>query len=185
MEHKHEWRVEPENLSNTKDDKWSDRIHWTDHIHRKEYPAIAAEPKIFAALVSAKTIRQISDACRASRLLRQGGLLGKFGNALQREPFANGLLAAKKYRFPKSDRKTSKPKQLIHIARAMAGIESGDRPATSIQRFRLLKHDEECRCAPCCFERLGKVERVAEEELRKITQKYETKPPLGVFFVVP
>ena len=160
--------------------EFDSKLKATTHFKSVTIPAVTAEPETIAALVSAKTIGQIHEAVNDSKILGQDGELAEFGKLLQQKRFVAGILAAKKYRFPKSNRPTSKAKQLIHIARAMAGIESGDRPATSIQRLRLLKHGEECPCAPCWLERYSEVEALAQKQIESDTGVMESYPPMGV-----
>jgi hypothetical protein len=106
------------------------------------------EPDIWKRLKSARTVAQVRNACRASRLwLNPRETQRPWVMDLQAH--AAEFLDGKARRYPKSDRPSSERKRIVHFARVMAGITVGISPARAIDLFRNMQHRANCDCVSC------------------------------------
>jgi len=115
-------------------------------IHRRRWPA---DPRIWAALVRAKTAAQIRTACnRWATWLYPGWGLQPFPERVAQH--AEEFLRIKSdQRYPRSLRPSSDQKRLDHFARGMAGVDAHIGPITAIDLLRRVRHGPRCQCWRC------------------------------------
>ena len=111
-----------------------------------------AEPEVWEQVKRAQKPNQIREACDTSPFwlnptASRSPLVGDL------RIHASEFLAAKKYRYPKSNRPSSEEKRILHFARAMAGITQGISPARGIDLLRNLEHGKNCQCVSCMAKR--------------------------------
>ena len=139
-------------------------------IQRELRPQVPlSEPRIWRALVTAKTAADVQKACRESRRWLNPEWQGR-PYVQDLSDHAEQFIRAKRdVYYPRRD--SGDVKRVTFFARAMAGISLGVSPITAIDRLRKLKHGEKCPCVNCDLERWDRIERQIYENLFETEKK--------------
>jgi hypothetical protein len=147
---------------------WIERTKGPDGWVRKRYPhnieETPSEPRVWNNLKRARTVDQVRDAYRLSRIWLNPEKTGKPWVS-ELENHALEFLAGKKYRYPKSNRPSSERKRIVHFARVMAGVMTGISPARAVDLLRNMNHGAKCQCVSCRVERNEKLQKLINKHL--------------------
>jgi hypothetical protein len=142
--------------------------------YRRRTRGRAAERNVWAKLLRARTPAQVRKAYRSSRFWLNPAKNTR-GCVEELRKHAPEFLTAKDYRYPGSDRPSSQEKQILHFARAMAGIMTGIGPARAVDLIRTMKHGKGCGCTKCHIERWNVVQRAIKKTIGPRDQTPPTK----------
>jgi hypothetical protein len=115
-----------------------------------------AEPKVWRALVAARTAIDLREVCRKSKRWLNPKWEGRPYVQDLHDHAEQFLRAKEDVYYPRRD--SADEKRVKFFARAMSGITLGISPITAIDRLRKMKHGRKCPCVHCDIKRWDRID---------------------------